>query len=151
MNAPLRVAVADDERDIRQFLVQVLKQMGYEVVCAAASGRELLDKCLDEPPDLVISDVRMPDLSGDEATRMLRQLHPVPVILITAQPQALSALDAVDPPLLMLRKPIGSQDLAWAIEHVLCGKAAAGQEGRASPALRPGDALRQAPPERPLA
>jgi CheY-like chemotaxis protein len=150
MNAPLRVAVADDERDIRQFLVQVLKRMGHEVACAAASGRELLEQCLDHPPDLVISDVRMPELGGDEAARRLRQCHPVPVILITAQPRDPSAWDSVDPPLLVLSKPISSQDLAEALKHVLRGKAAADQERQGNHALQPGSALRHSPEQQPF-
>lgn len=125
MSAPLRVAIAEDERDIRQFLVQVVRRMGHEVVCIAASGKELLECCASQPPDLVISDVRMPELNGDEAAEALRRRHPVPVVLISAQPCTLLQRDAAEAPLLILRKPISSQELACAVQQVLSAQTAA--------------------------
>lgn len=146
MSAPLRVAVADDERDIRQFLVQVVQRLGHQVVCAAASGRELLEQCLSQPPDLVISDIRMPELSGEEAARVLQQQCCIPVILITAQPHAAPAAEA--PWRLVLTKPLSSQELVSAIERVLGVRAmgepprppavsAADQEARMTGPARP--------------
>jgi CheY-like chemotaxis protein len=119
MSASLRVAVADDEPDIRQFLIRVVQRMGHQVVCAASSGKELLDQCSLDPPDLVISDVCMPELSGAQATSVLRQKYAIPVILITAQPQVSPLPEADAPPLLVLTKPLGSQELACAVQRVL--------------------------------
>jgi CheY-like chemotaxis protein len=128
MSALLRVAVADDERDIRQFLVQVVRRMGHEVVCAASSGKELLEQCLDQPPDLVISDVRMPELSGEEVAEMLQQRGPIPVILITAQPQAASLPQVGAAPRLILTKPLSSQELASAVQQVLSARQACARQ-----------------------
>src|ERR1051326_5218512 len=90
MNTPnrrLRIAVADDEADMCQFLREVLGQLGHDVVLAAQSGKELVEKCQTEKPDLVITDIRMPDMSGLEAGAAINRERPVPVVLVTAHPE----------------------------------------------------------------
>jgi CheY-like chemotaxis protein len=60
MKEHLRIAIADDDEVNREFLFRVLRRMGHEVVCTAENGRQLADRCLESPPDLVITDVYMP-------------------------------------------------------------------------------------------
>src|SRR5947208_5589333 len=86
-NRPLRIAVADDERDMLQFFKEVLPQLGHEVVAAAATGRELVERCREARPDLVITDIRMPDMDGIEAAAAVNRERQVPVILVTAHPE----------------------------------------------------------------
>ncbi len=80
----LRVAVADDEADTRQFLSEVLAQLGHRVVVVAETGKQLVERCRETQPELVITDIRMPDMSGTEAAAAVNREREVPVILLTA-------------------------------------------------------------------
>jgi two-component system, response regulator PdtaR len=84
MKRTLRIAVADDEPDIRDYFQMILPRLGHEVVCVATNGRELVEQCRQTQPDLVITDVRMPGLSGLDAAAEITAERPVPVILVTA-------------------------------------------------------------------
>lgn len=63
----LRIAVADDEPDTLEFLKDVLPRLGHTVILSAATGRQLVEECQANHPDLVITDIKMPDLDGIEA------------------------------------------------------------------------------------
>src|SRR4051812_36837754 len=80
----LRVAVADDERDMRMFFQELLPPLGHEVVAVTDSGRQLVEQCRTTRPDLIITDVRMADMDGIAAAAAVNQERQVPVILITA-------------------------------------------------------------------
>jgi response regulator NasT len=114
--APLRIAVADDERDARQFFQEVLMHMGHRVVSAAETGRQLVEQCRATTPDLIITDIRMPDMSGiDAAVEVNRERH-VPVIVVTAfaEPALLSSASAGGV-MTYLVKPVKPPDLQAAI------------------------------------
>ena len=84
MNKPLRIAVADDEGDILDYFRKILPRLGHQVVAAARDGCELVEQCRAKCPDLVITDIRMPEMDGMEAITRICQQGPVPVILMTA-------------------------------------------------------------------
>src|SRR5438067_8576632 len=84
MNRALRIAVADDERDLRDFFREFLPPLGHTVVGTAATGAELVALCRAERPDLVITDIKMPDMDGIDAAAAVCREHPVPVILVSA-------------------------------------------------------------------
>src|SRR5690349_6720199 len=84
----LRIAVADDERDMRQFFQELLPHLGHEVVAVAENGQELVQQCRATDPDLVIADIKMPDVDGIEAAAEVNRQKPVPVILVTAHHDA---------------------------------------------------------------
>ncbi len=82
----IRVLVADDEPQLRTLLTRLLTREGYDVT-AVASGAELVSAVreADEPFDLIVSDVMMPQLSGLDALRVLAdELGDTPVLLMTA-------------------------------------------------------------------
>ena len=54
MKAGLRIAVADDEPDMREYFEKCLKRLGYQVVAVAENGRDLVEACRQTQPDLVI-------------------------------------------------------------------------------------------------
>ena len=76
--------IVDDELGMRQFLTHLFQREGHEVT-VAERGREAMTVLRKEPVDLIISDVRMPDMSGIELLRSARELRPdVEVIMMTA-------------------------------------------------------------------
>lgn len=84
MTQPLRIIVADDEPEIREHFQRLLERLGHHVVAAVGNGRELVLESVRLDPDLVISDVRMPQLDGDEAVREIWRTRPIPAILVSA-------------------------------------------------------------------
>jgi response regulator NasT len=115
----LHIAVADDETDTREYLVELLHRLGHQAV-AVADGRQLAELCRVSTPDLIISDIRMPGPDGIEAVAEVNRAHPVPVILVSAyHDPALFARAAVPHVMAYLVKPIKQADLEAAIALAL--------------------------------
>jgi response regulator NasT len=112
MNRALRIAVADDEPDMRDYFRKILPRLGHQVVAAAESGRQLVEQCRQAQPDLVITDIKMPDMDGIEAAIAIYRETPVPVILVSAHhdPELIARAEA-DHILGYLVKPIKQSDL----------------------------------------
>jgi two-component system, OmpR family, response regulator len=79
-----RILLVDDEQSIQTLLSYPLRKDGYEVV-QAGGGREALDRFAEQPFDLVVLDVMLPQLDGLEVCRRLRARSPVPIIMLTAK------------------------------------------------------------------
>jgi response regulator NasT len=120
MTQPLRIAVADDEPDMRDYFARILPRLGHEVVVVASNGQELVERCRSACPDLVITDVKMPDLDGIDAAARLCRERPVPVLLISAHrdPELLERAEG-DHIMGYLVKPIKQADLDPAIALAL--------------------------------
>jgi two-component system, response regulator PdtaR len=116
MTSSLRIAIADDEPRMREFYQEILPLLGHQVVCAAASGTELIQGCQKTHPHLVITDIRMPDMSGIDAAREICKQEPLPIILVSAHddPELLEQAREYHV-LAYLIKPIKKQDLQPAI------------------------------------
>jgi DNA-binding NarL/FixJ family response regulator len=96
--APIRVLVVDDERMFTDALTAVLEQDGrFEVVGAAASGREAVRLAKEGRAEVVLMDMSMPILDGPAATRRLVSLEQAPcVIALTGHKDGLSRTAAFD-------------------------------------------------------
>jgi two-component system NarL family response regulator len=93
----IRVVVADDFPLVREGVVRALNQdPGIEVVAQAENGQEALDVAGELHPDVMILDLRMPDLGGLAVLDKLRNTQPdIRVIVMTASEQASTLLDAI--------------------------------------------------------
>lgn len=117
----LRVLVADDHDDARHVIVRLLDPV-FEIVAVVSTGRELVDAAVGLEPDVIVSDLMMPSLTGVEALKMLRAAgYTIPFVLQTGTPQnaqvwigmgALCVVDKVDVPF----------DLVAAVRSAAAGK-----------------------------
>ncbi|MER3402980.1 MAG: response regulator [Armatimonadota bacterium] len=80
----LRVVIADDEPIILLDLRQMLEELGVAVVGEASDGKQAVEKVRQLKPDLAILDVKMPEMDGIEAARILHQERMAPVLILTA-------------------------------------------------------------------
>ena len=92
---PPRILVVDDERSMRELLAIVLRREGYEVLLAE-NGRTAISLLEREPVDLLISDIKMPDMSGVEVLRAAKRIDPdILGIMITAFASTDTAVEAM--------------------------------------------------------
>ena len=82
-----RVIIADDESVIRADLREMLTTLGYLVVGEAGDGQSAVNSARELKPDLVIMDIKLPQMDGIEAARILTQEKIAPVLLLTAYSQ----------------------------------------------------------------
>ena len=83
MTPSLKVAIADDEPDLRKVLRHMLGLMNHEVVLEAATGGELVEGCLRLKPDLILADIKMPGMDGLDAVKAIYEEQPIPIILVS--------------------------------------------------------------------
>jgi len=81
---PVRVLVAEDDFLVHQMVAGQLRREGYEVVGAALDGQEAVRMTEALAPDVVLMDVRMPQMDGLEAAQAIAAKCPTPVVLLTA-------------------------------------------------------------------
>ena|SRR5438094_4973913 len=108
------VLIVDDNRDAADALAMALREYGHTVT-AAYSAREALD-LLDESPEirLVVSDIRMPEVSGFDFRRVVRHRFPgLPMVMITGIP--VTSEDVVPRDTAILQKPVAAHDLQQVI------------------------------------
>jgi CheY-like chemotaxis protein len=84
-----KILIAEDERDIRDLIAFTLKFAGYDIV-TANNGEEAVQLTKQELPDLVITDVRMPKMTGYEACKQIKAdpaTRHIPVVFLSAKGQ----------------------------------------------------------------
>lgn len=119
-NAPRRVVVAEDESLIRLDIVEILRDNGFDVVGEAGDGETAVQLATELRPDLVVMDVRMPQLDGIKAAERLTKDHIAPVVLLTAFSQKELVEQASEAgALAYVVKPFTPNDLLPAIEIAL--------------------------------
>ena len=89
------VLVVDDEPHIRRTLSINLRARGYEVE-TAADGRSALQILAERTPDVIVLDLGLPDLDGVDVLRRLRDVSPVPVVVLSARHDSDDKVEALD-------------------------------------------------------
>ena len=83
----MRVLIVDDESLIRMDLRDIIESCGHEVVAEGTNGVEALELCKKHKPDIILMDVKMPELDGIAAARQIGFHHEAPVVLLTSYSQ----------------------------------------------------------------
>ena len=114
---PLKILIADDEALLRLDLREMLEEAGHTVIGEAENGKVAIDITKQKKPDLVIMDVKMPEMDGLEAARIIGDEKLAPVLLLTAYSQREIVQQATDSGVFAyLVKPIREEELFPAIE-----------------------------------
>ncbi len=88
------ILAVDDEEHVRRLLQRILERAGYDVV-TAGNGREALDKLSLASVNLVLLDIRMPEMDGFQTLDLIRQQYDIPVIMVTGVGGVPSVSDAL--------------------------------------------------------
>ncbi len=120
--APARILVVEDEPAVADFIAKALQRAGHTVWCAT-NGQEALSMLADERPDLIISDIKMPSMRGDQFFMELQVLYPdlVPRVLFVtgdvADQRTVGFLEETGQPRLV--KPFGADELRRMVARML--------------------------------
>jgi len=114
----VRIAVAEDEPDIRKTFVRLLELMGHRVVYSVSNGAELLEQTLDGAVDVVFVDLDMPVMDGLAAAEEVERKG-IPVILVSGHPDSDSVVLDHEPVVARISKPASLEDVRRAIEKAV--------------------------------
>jgi two-component system, OmpR family, KDP operon response regulator KdpE len=137
---PVHIVLIEDEKQIRRFLRMTLEAEGISV-SEAETGRQGLTEVSARRPDLLVLDLGLPDMDGEEVIRQLRTWSAVPILVLSArseEAQKVSALDAGADD--YLTKPFGSSELMARI-RVHLRKRSSGASEASSPTFQFGDVV----------
>ncbi len=116
------VLVVEDEEEVRDLIVRILKQLGYRVF-KALSGEEasLLSKMIEDPVDLILTDIVLPGMNGIELAKDLRKKwHQIKVLFMSGYTSKVIAHQLItESRISIFRKPFMPQDLAQKVREVL--------------------------------
>jgi DNA-binding NtrC family response regulator len=118
-----RILVVDDDQEMRRFLAEILAEEGY-AIDAVQDGASALDLFTQNHFDLVISDLKMPRITGTELLRRLKEIDPeCPVLLLTAFGTIESAVDAMRAGAFhYLTKPFHTDEMLIQVERAMEGR-----------------------------
>ena len=114
----VKIALADDEPDLRSTMARLLGLLGHEVVYTAANGAELLQACTEQPVDLVILDLDMPVMDGLTAAEELAE-RGIPAVLVSGHPDIEEVVLEHEPVVTRIMKPATVDKLRDAIRIAL--------------------------------
>lgn len=89
------IMVVDDEESMRKVLKQVLESAGYTVLLADG-GEQALELFDELDPDLILLDIKMPNLNGFQVLKVIRKHSDVPVIMLSGMGEVMNIHDALD-------------------------------------------------------
>ena len=95
MTSPARILLVDDEVSIQRAVAPLLRSRGYEVDVAATGG-DALRKFAEQPADLIVLDLGLPDIEGTAVCRRIRESSSVPIIILSARGREADKVAALD-------------------------------------------------------
>jgi len=114
------ILLVDDDKDFTNLFSSVVEKEGYSVE-VASTGQEALNKFNESKFDLLILDIRLPDMMGGEVAKKIRSKdNKIGIIMVTGYPNLQDSIDALDMGIHdILLKPISSSEILRAIEEAL--------------------------------
>ncbi len=111
-----KILIAEDEAVISMSLVAMLNRLGHQVVGKAKDGKEAVRKAKELNPDIILMDIKMPDMDGLDAAKEILSVKSLPIIILTAfsQPELIEKADSIGISFYLV-KPITEKDLMPAI------------------------------------
>ncbi len=124
--APAHVLIVDDNADLRRYVGAILKRSGYRI-SSARHGAEGLQRAREEPPDLILTDLMMPQMSGLEMIQAIRQqpeIKGTPIVLLTAKADEETRIEGAEQGAdAYLSKPFNHRELLAEVRNLLALKA----------------------------
>jgi response regulator NasT len=117
----VRIAVAEDEPDVRKTFVRLLEVMGHRVVYSVSNGAELLEQSLENQVDVVFVDLDMPVMDGLAAAEEVERKG-IPVILVSGHPDSESVVIDQEPVVTRITKPASPGLIREAIAQALASR-----------------------------
>ena len=112
-----KILIVDDEKDTLESIKEVLERDGFEVDLASG-GKECIEKAKEKKHDLILIDIYMPGMSGEELSKALRETinHLTPLVYVTIKPKAEVDLNDVDG---FIQKPFRKKELVKAVINTI--------------------------------
>lgn len=114
-----RIAIVEDEEDLRSLLAILIRNLGHEVVFVARDGKEIVEAIQNDlAPDLILMDYRMPVMNGMQAAYKIRSTKPsVRIVIVSADDSIKDEVQSQG--LVFLEKPFSIAMLAETVGQVL--------------------------------
>ncbi len=139
MSEKQRILIVDDEPQITRVLRRSLTTLGYDVR-SAADGESALETLGDWPPDLVVTDLSMPNMNGLELCKRLRSVSQIPIIVLSVRGEEQIKVEALDAGADdYVTKPFGMDELLARIRAALRRAPEQQPDDPASTVLEAGD------------
>jgi CheY-like chemotaxis protein len=118
---PVRIALAEDDSDLRKVFIGMLELLGNQVVCAVSDGAELLENCFRDHVDLAVVDLDMPVVDGLQAAEAIAE-RGIPVVLVSGHPDVRDVVLEHEPVVTRIIKPATLESFRRAIAQALDAK-----------------------------
>lgn len=83
-NREIKILLVEDDYLIADMIERILSELGYNNIIEASNGKQAIEKTRIMKPDIIIMDIEMPEMNGIEATQIIQDKYPTPVIILTA-------------------------------------------------------------------
>lgn len=116
----MKILLAEDDDSVREMLTAFLTDAGHQVT-SVENGQELVKLALDERPDLVVTDMHMPEMTGGSMIAMIDMYPPlagIPVIMVTGATKMELEDEGISPDITVLSKPVDFDKLSVEIAKV---------------------------------
>lgn len=124
----MKILLAEDDEPVREMLTAFLTDLGHEIV-SVENGQELIKLALDNRPDLVVTDMHMPEMMGDSMIAMIDMYPPlagIPVIVVTGATKMELEDFGIPAEIPVLSKPVDFDKLSAEVEKVAKKQASPG-------------------------
>lgn len=95
MSHKTKVLIIDDEQSVRRFLHTALDAQGYQII-EAHTGEQGILQAINAQPDVIILDLGLPDITGHQVTKRIREWSEVPIIILSVRDQDADKVEALD-------------------------------------------------------